>query len=76
MFSGEHDYAEGEAEKTYTDSTTPKIKGSEVTRHGSKDNKAIYIKREDEGGVLKSESGEKRYYVNKKEQKPIRNDPF
>lgn len=49
-------YAEGEVEKTYTNSTTHKIKGAEVTRHGSKDNKALYIKQEDGSRVLKSES--------------------
>jgi hypothetical protein len=49
-------YAEGEVEKTYTGSTTRKIKGSEVTRNGSKDNKALYIKQEDGDGVLKLES--------------------
>jgi ribosomal protein L24 len=49
-------YAEGEVEKTYTDSTTHKIEGSEITRHGSKDNKALYMKQEDGGTVLKLES--------------------
>lgn len=49
-------YAVGEVEKTYTDSTTRKIKGAEVTRHGSKDNKALYIKQEDGSRVLKLES--------------------
>ncbi len=49
-------YAEGEIEKTSTNSTTYKIKGTEVTRHGSKDNKALYIKQEDGSRVLKSES--------------------
>lgn len=49
-------YAEGEVEKTYIDSTTHKIKGTEVTRHGSKEDKALYIKREDGDLVLKLES--------------------
>lgn len=48
--------AEGEVEKTYTESTTRKIKGTEVTRHGSKDDKALYIKQEDGDHVLKLES--------------------
>ncbi|WP_194776273.1 hypervirulence associated TUDOR domain-containing protein [Pararhodonellum marinum] len=49
-------YAEGEVEKTYTTSTTRKIKGSEVTRNGSKDDKALYIKQKDGDAVLKLES--------------------
>lgn len=49
-------YAEGKVEKTYTESTTRKIKGSEVTRKGSKDDKALYIKQEDGDHVLKLES--------------------
>lgn len=49
-------YGEGEVEKTYTESTTRKIKGSEVTRNGSKDDKALYIKQEDGDHVLKLES--------------------
>lgn len=49
-------YAEGEVEKTYSDSTTQKIKGSDVTRNGSKDNKALYIKQKDGDSVLKLES--------------------
>jgi len=48
--------AEGVVDKTYTESTTRKIEGSEVTRNGSKDNKALYIKQEDGGRVLKLES--------------------
>ena len=49
-------HAEGEVEKTYTESTTRKIKGSEITRNGSKDDKALYIKQEDGDAVLKLES--------------------
>jgi hypothetical protein len=49
-------YAEGEVQNTYTESTTHKIKGSEVTRHGSKDDKALSIKQEDGDRVLKLES--------------------
>lgn len=49
-------YASGKVENTYQETTTRKIKGSEVTRHGSKDDKALYIKQEDGGRVLKLES--------------------
>jgi hypothetical protein len=49
-------YAEGEVENTYTESTTRKIKETEVTRNGSKDDKALYIKQEDGDHVLKLES--------------------
>ena len=49
-------YAKGKVEKTYTDSVTRTIKGSEVTRNGSEDNKALYIKQEDGDAVLKLES--------------------
>jgi hypothetical protein len=51
-----HGYAEGEVEKTYTTSTTRKIKGYEVTRNGSKDDKALYLKQSGGDGVLKLES--------------------
>lgn len=49
-------YGEGEVEKTYTKSTTHKIKGTEVTRKGSKEDKALFIKQEDGDHVLKLES--------------------
>lgn len=49
-------YAEGEVEKIYANSKTYKIKGAEVTRHGSMDNKALYIKQENGNHVLKLES--------------------
>lgn len=49
-------YAEGKVENTYTESTTHKIKGTEVTRNGSKDDKALSIKQVDGGRVLKLES--------------------
>ncbi len=49
-------YATGKVEKTYTESVTRTIKGTEVTRNGSDDNKALFIKQEDGGKVLKLES--------------------
>lgn len=48
--------AEGKVEETYTSKTTKTIKGNEVTRNGSDDDKALYIKQEDGDYVLKSES--------------------
>jgi hypothetical protein len=48
--------AEGKVEEIYTSKTTKIIKGNEVTRNGSDDNKALYIKQEDGDYVLKSES--------------------
>jgi len=49
-------YAKGKVENTYEESITKTIKGNEVTRNGSSDNKALYIKQEDGGAVLKLES--------------------
>jgi len=49
-------YASGKVESTYTKSITKSIKGNEVTRNGSDDNKALLIKQEDGGKVLKLES--------------------
>lgn len=48
--------AEGKVKETYTEKTTKTIDGSEVTRNGSSDDKALYIEQEDGGKVLKSES--------------------
>jgi len=48
--------AEGTVEETYTSKTTKTIKGNEVTRNGSSDDKALYIKQDDGNYVLKSES--------------------
>lgn len=45
--------ATGRVEKTYTRSVTRKIKGTEVTRNGSDEDKALYIKQEDGDAVLK-----------------------
>ncbi|MDP5101965.1 MAG: DUF2945 domain-containing protein, partial [Nonlabens sp.] len=48
--------ATGKVETTYTSSITKTIKGSEVTRNGDNDDKALYIKQEDGDYVLKLES--------------------
>jgi len=48
--------AKGKVEKTYTKSITRKIKGTEVTRNGEENNKALYIKQDDGDFVLKLES--------------------
>ncbi len=48
--------AEGKVQETYTSKITKTIKGSEVTRNGEKDNKALYIKQDDGDYVLKSEN--------------------
>lgn len=48
--------AEGTVAKTYTSKITKTIKGTEVTRNGEKGNKALFIKQNDGGHVLKSES--------------------
>jgi len=43
----------GKVQSTFEESTTRKIKGSEVTRNGSKDDPALYIKQDDGDAVLK-----------------------
>ena len=48
-------YAEGKVIETYSEEVTKKIKGAEVTRKGSYDNKALYIEQEDGSKVLKLE---------------------
>jgi hypothetical protein len=48
--------AEGKVESTFTTKTTRTIDGNEVTRDGEEGNKALYIKQEDGGRVLKLES--------------------
>ncbi|MGZ2257135.1 DUF2945 domain-containing protein [Roseobacter sp. A03A-229] len=45
--------AKGTVDTTYTRSVTRKIKGTEVTRNGSEDDKALYIKQDDGDAVLK-----------------------
>lgn len=49
-------YAHGKVEKTYSEKTTRKIEGNEITKNGDSDNKALYIKQEDGSEVLKLES--------------------
>jgi len=53
-------YATGKVESTHSESITRTIKGSEVTRNGSGDDKALLIKQEDGSKVLKLESEVKR----------------
>ncbi len=48
--------AKGKVIETYTEEVTKTIKGNNVTRKGSDDNKALYIEQEDGDKVLKSES--------------------
>ena len=48
--------AEGKVVETHSSKVTKTIKGSEVTRNGEKNNKALYIKQDDGDHVLKSES--------------------
>jgi hypothetical protein len=45
--------ATGKVEKTYDRKVTRSIKGSKITRNGSKDDPAIYIKQDDGDAVLK-----------------------
>ncbi len=46
----------GKIETVYTEKTTRKIDGNEVTRKASEDDPAYYIKQEDGGAVLKGHS--------------------
>ncbi|WAC03363.1 DUF2945 domain-containing protein [Lacinutrix neustonica] len=48
--------ATGRVEQAYRNSVTKTIKGTQVTRHGESGNKALYIKQDDGGFVLKLES--------------------
>lgn len=48
--------AKGTVEKVYTRKTTRKIKGEEITKKGSKDCPAYYIKQEDGDAVMKLHS--------------------
>jgi hypothetical protein len=48
--------AEGKVLETYDKEVTKTIKGSEVTRKGESDNKALYIEQSDGDKVLKLES--------------------
>ncbi len=45
--------AKGTVQSIFAEKTTRKIKGSEVTRNGSKDDPALYIEQEDGDNVLK-----------------------
>ncbi len=45
--------AEGTVQSSFAEKTTRTIKGSEVTRNGSKDDPALYIKQDDGDTVLK-----------------------
>ncbi len=49
-------WAYGKVKSTFTDKTTRKIKGTEVTKNGTADNPALYIEQEDGDNVLKLES--------------------
>ncbi len=46
-------YGEGVVQSVFTKRTTRKIDGSEVTRDGTEDNPAYYVKVEDGNNVLK-----------------------
>ena len=48
--------ATGEVKNVFTHKITRKIKGSEITKKGSSDNKALYITQDDGDRVLKLES--------------------
>jgi len=52
--------AEGKVMETHTTKTTKTLKGATVTRNGTEDDRALYIKQDDGGHVLKSESEVKR----------------
>ncbi|MCV3272764.1 hypervirulence associated TUDOR domain-containing protein [Roseobacter sinensis] len=45
--------ASGTVQKTYAESVTRTIKGTDVTRNGSSDDKALYIEQDDGDAVLK-----------------------
>lgn len=45
--------ATGEVKETYDRSVTRTIKGTEVTRNGTEDDHALYIKQDDGDAVLK-----------------------
>lgn len=49
-------YATGEVKETYKDKVTKKLNGSEISRNGSADNKALFIEQKDGTKVLKLES--------------------
>lgn len=45
--------AQGTVQSTFTEKTTRKIKGTEVTRNGTQDDPALYIEQSDGDNVLK-----------------------
>lgn len=49
-------HASGTVEETFKESVTRTIDGSEITRHGKENDKALLIKQEDGSRVLKLES--------------------
>jgi len=49
-------YAQGKVTETFKKSISKTIKGNEVTRNGSEDDKALLIEQEDGDQVLKLES--------------------
>lgn len=49
-------WAEGKVQSVFTEKTTRKIKGKEITRNGSQDNPAVYIEQSDGTHVLKLQS--------------------
>ena len=49
-------YGHGVIKSSFTEKTTRKIDGNEVTRHGSKDDPAYYIDSDDGNNVLKLHS--------------------
>lgn len=48
--------AKGKVQETYTKQITKTIKGTDVTRDGTTNNKALYIKQDDGDYVLKLEN--------------------
>jgi hypothetical protein len=48
--------ADGTVREVITESVTRSLKGSEITRHGTPDNPALYIEQDDGDGVLKLSS--------------------
>ena len=48
--------ATGKVKETYSEKVSKTIDGSEITRNGEKDNKALLIEQDDGGQVLKLES--------------------
>lgn len=49
-------YAEGKVKETYSEKVNRTIKGTEISRNGEENNKALYIEQEDGTAVLKLES--------------------